>query len=338
MLDPVLADSKTGEIETFDVAKVSKKQASDVSVEQLGKSAKLPWETDGQQWHIVDRLSHDGKRCKWEGAALQYVLDLLSKDDRLAPVNWNHRSTVEVKASSGIGWFLHARTGHEWLMSLCFRVKKNTFETKALDAALGLTPIDDVEEIHYYSQSPRVKARNLKQPWQEVTIKVWKKEEIDTPAFRKILATAVDAHIAQAQKDKANPDDLTPWKQLGRKWHLMKKGLPKNGRVPWDFAALEQLLPIVEKAFDGSTVDYGIRSKINWKSADNKPVAEIHTKKMDGVHLIVFKPKDSVTIGSIAHLGSDQEIKHSRNGLDAVRIRFDQPSQVVAKEIESLIL
>lgn len=329
MLAPVMAESKAGDIDTFDARAVAKRKSSDVSVDQLGKSAQLPWEADGKRWHTKDCLSHDGQRCLWDGQALQFVIDLLAEDDRLTPVNWNHRSTVEVKAQGGLGWFLHARTGHEWMLSLCFRVKKNSFSQKDLDDALNLTPIDDVEEIHYYSQSPRVKARNMKSPWQEVTIKVWKKQEIDTPEFRQFLQQAAEAHLAQAVKEKANPDDLTPWKQLGRKWHLLKKGLPK--RPTWAFKTLEKLLPVVENAFAEDDVDFGVRSKINWKQKETgDPIAELHTKRKDGVDLVVFVPSDSVTVGTIAQFGVTQEIKPTRNNTDAVRIRFDDPDQITS--------
>lgn len=330
MLAPVMKESKSGHIETFDARAAAAKKNTDVSVDQLGKSAQLPWETDGRRWHTKECLSHDGQRCRWDGGALQYVIDLLADDDRLSPVNWNHRSTVEVKANGGLGWFLHARTGHEWMMSLCFRVKKNAFSQKELDTALNLTPIDDVEDLHYYSQSPRVKVRNMKTPWQEVTIKVWKKQEIDTPAFREFLTQAVEAHLAQAVKEKANPDDLTPWKQLGRKWHLMKKGLPK--RPAWNFETLDKLLPAVEKSFAGCEADFGIRSKINWKDKESgQPRAELHTKRKDGVDLVVYVPTASVTVGTIAQFGTEQQIQPARNGTDAVRLRFDDPNQITTE-------
>ena len=330
LLAPVLAASETGEIEVFDVADVAKKRSTDLSVKQLGKEAKLPWEVNGQRWHTQECLSHDGKRCRWEGDALQYVIDLLAKKSELSPVNWNHRSTVEVKASNGLGWLLHARTGHEWLLTLCFRVKKSTFETKALDAQLGLTPIDDVEDVHYYSDSPRVKARNGKAGWQEVTIKVWKKKEIETKEFRAFLRASVDAYLAQATKQKLNPDDLTPWKQLGRKWHVMRKGLPNNGRITWKFSTVEKLLTVVESALSDCTADYGIRTKINWKRSDGSLAAELHTKRKDSLDLVLYVPSGSITIGAIAEFGIEQAITPHRSGADAVKIRFDGISQVTA--------
>ena len=329
LLAPVLAEAKRGRIETFDVKKAAARQAGDFSVEQLGKTTQLPWETDGQRWHTKECLSHDGKRCRWEGAALLYVLDQLANDRRLGPVNWNHRSTVEVKAKGGLGWLLHARTGHEWVLTLCFRVKKNTFDSKTLDAALGLVPIDDVEEIHYYSQSPRVNVRNMKTPWQEVTVKIWKKEEIDNPAFQSFLEQVVEAHILQAKKEKANPEDLTPWKQLGRKWHLLKKGLPK--KTEWDFKTIEKLLPVAEKAFETHNADFSVRSKMTWSSSNGDPVAELHSKRKGSVDLVVFVPKDTVTIGVVAEIGASQEVKSLRSDWDAVRLSFTAPSQVNSK-------
>lgn len=329
LLAPVLAESTVGDIAIFDVKEAAKKKAGDVSVEQLGKSAQLPWEIDGQRWHTKECLSHDGSRCRWDGQALQFVIDLLAEDDRLKPVNWNDRSTIEVKAKSGLGWLLHARSGHEWILVLCFRVKKGTFDEKSLSASLNLTPIDDIEEVHYYNKSPRVKVRNLKTPWQEVTIKVWKKAEIDTPAFRKAMKQMVDGHCEQATKEKANPADLTPWKVLGRKWHLMKKGLPK--RPAWDFAALEKLLPIVEKTLADCSPDFSAKGKIGWKNASGKPVADLHTKRKDNVELVVFVPHDSVTVGTVAEFGVEQEIKPAKSGQDSVRLAFNSADQVNAK-------
>ena len=84
MLAPVLAASETGEIEVFDVASIAKKRSTDLSVRQLGKEVRLPWEVNGQRWHTQECFSHDGQRCQWEGDALQYVIDLLAKEQELS--------------------------------------------------------------------------------------------------------------------------------------------------------------------------------------------------------------------------------------------------------------
>jgi excinuclease ABC subunit A len=333
LLAPVLAESKRGAIETFDAAAVAEKKAGDVSIEQLGKSAKLPWELDGRKWHIHDRVGYSGEPCRWDGKALEFVIDLLEQHDGLAPTNWSDRATVEVKVDKGLGWFLHARTGFEWLLQLCFRVKKSEFTTEDLDQRLGLIPLDDMEEIPVYSSDPRVKARDLKTAWQEVTIKVWKKSEIDTPAFKKFLTQALNSYLKLSKAEAANPDDLMPWKVLGRKWHLMRKGLPGSGRVPWEFGLLEKLLPIIEETLKDCEVDYGIRSKINWSNDKGQTIAELHTKRSDGADLVVYAPAGKITIGAIASLGASQEVEPHKGQMDQIRIRFETSAQAAHKSV-----
>lgn len=330
MLAPVMKESTSGTIETFDVAAVAKKRTDDVAATTLGRSAKLPWETDGKRWHTQDCLSHEGKKCRWDGDALASIVETLCDDERMAEPNWNSRSTVEVKASNGLGWLLHARTGHEWMLVLCFRVKKKTFDQKELIASLNLTSIDDIEEVQYYSQSDRVSVRNLKTPWQEVTIKIWKKDDIETPDFQQFLQTALKTYLDQATKEKANPDDLTPWKQLGRKWHLMKKGLPK--RPTWKFNALEKLLPVVESQYESRPIDYGNRSKIVFGHAkQDNAFVELWTKRKDFMDVVVYVPSDTITVGAIAKFGAEQEVAPRTNGRDAVSIRIKTAAQVTDK-------
>ena len=338
LLAPVLEESRRGVIETFDAESVSAKKQGDVSIEQLGKSAKLPWETDGRKWHTIERIAHTGQPCRWDGKALDYVIGLLEDHEDLAATNWNDRATVEVKASKGLGWFLHARTGGEWLLSLCFRVKKGEFTTEDLDSKLGLIPLDDMEEIPVYGREPRVKARDLKSAWQEVTIKVWTKSEIDTEAFQKFVKQALNSYLKQAKAEAANPEDLMPWKQLGRKWHFMRKGLPGAGRVPWEFGLLEKLLPIMETAFDSCEVDFGIRSKINWMHPkDGQTIAELHTKRSDGADLIAYAPAGKVTVGSIAAIGTMQEIEPHKGERDQIRIRFTTEAQTAVKALDDFL-
>jgi excinuclease ABC subunit A len=269
---------------------------------------------------------------------LQFVIDLLEKEKGLAPTNWNDRATIEVKAEKGLGWFLHARSGGEWLLALCFRVRKNEFQTEALDASLGLKPLDEMNDVEAYGREPRVKARDLKTAWQEVTIKVWKKSEIDTPEFRSFLKQAFKSYMTLSQAEAKNPDDLMPWKVLGRKWHLMRKGLPGSGRVPWEFGLLEILLPTLEKALEDYQVDYGIRSKINWsRLKDNQTIVELHTKRSDGADLIVYAPAGEITVGSIATIGASQEISPHKGEMDQVRIRFETTTQAKSKQLLQLL-
>ena len=251
-LAAVLESGTRSERAFFDADAVRKKKAGDVTLGELGRDAKMPWQIDGRKWHLVERVAINGKPCRWEGAALERVVDALEaelkveeapaiqssksakKSPSLVPLvgklsglvttgakleqeqqarggrlaidpaarlttNWAERSVVEVIGpDASRGWFLHATTGDEWLLTLKFRVPEHTFQQKSLAAALKLKPVDDIREIEAYGRAERVRVKDESGPWQEVTLSVHWLREIDTPAFWEFLDQAKRAYLLKA--------------------------------------------------------------------------------------------------------------------------------------------
>jgi excinuclease ABC subunit A len=337
ILVPVLRESVSGEIETFDIDAVAEKQEQDLSVEQIGRTIQLPWVTDGKQWHLHDRVAHSGKACQWDGAALEYVTDLLAENQELREASWGDRSTVEVRGVRGTGWLLHARTGGEWLLSLCFRVKKGAFTHADLDADLGLLSLDEMTDLPVYGHESRVKVRNLRSGWQEVTIKVWNREEIDTDEFRAFLEQAVTSYLSISAPEAQKSEELLPWKKLGRRWHLMRKGLPAGGRIGWDFGLLEELLPITEKGLSKLSVDYTVRSKINWHHAKSgRLAAELHTRRADCAELTLHCQPGKVTLGAVSAFGESSEVVAGDDS-DTVRLKFRTIEQAQSSDLAKFL-
>lgn len=74
----VLATGRRGDREIFDAAAEGKKRAGDLTMAQVGRDAKMPWEVDGRKWHTRDRIAHSGKPCRWEGDALEMIVEQLT--------------------------------------------------------------------------------------------------------------------------------------------------------------------------------------------------------------------------------------------------------------------
>ena len=164
----------------------------------------MPWQKDGRRWHTVDRVAHNGQPARWDGTLLARILDRLEPAKELGPPNFNHRSVVEVCGPvKKEGWFFHALTGDEWLVTLKFRVPRNTFQQDQLAPSLGLLPLDDIDELPIYGRGSRVRVKNIKKRLQEVTLKVHWLKEIDTPAFKHFLRTAVDKFLEH--QSETNP-------------------------------------------------------------------------------------------------------------------------------------
>jgi hypothetical protein len=95
---------------------------------------------------------------------------------------------------------------------------------------------------------------------------------------------------------------------------------------------------MMETAFDGCEADYGIRSKINWiHPKDGQTFAELHTKRTDGADLIAYAPAGKVTVGSIASIGTMQEIEPHKGERDQIRIRFTREAQTAIKALSEFL-
>jgi excinuclease ABC subunit A len=339
MLAPVLAAGARAERQLFSAAEAEKKRAGDIELRQVGRDAKMPWQTDGRRWHTVDRVARNGKACRWEGSALAHVVDAIEARPGFLPANWNERSVVEITGENRTGvWFLHALTGDEWLLTLKFRVPKRTFDEESLRGELDLKSLDDLDELPIYGRSERVRIRNVKGPWQEVTVTVHWLREIDTPEFARFLTRAGDAFQAEVNREKLNPADLTPWKVLGRKWHLSRKGFPSSKRIRWEPELLERLLDLLQSVGPQVEIDWGNKQVVYFRSQATQEVwAAVHTKRRHGVDLSLFNEAGRIALGRIAELGSEREIAAHRNGRDQIGIRFDKPEQLANKSLAAFL-
>jgi excinuclease ABC subunit A len=339
MLAPVLASGKRARRDVFDADAAARRREGDLDLRHVGRDAKMPWQTDGRRWHTVDRISHNGKPCRWEGTALELVIDHLEQTDGFAPANWNHRTIVEMMgASKEGGWFLHGMTGDEWLLTLKFRVPKNTFDQDRLRRQLDLKSIDEIDELPIYGRSERVRARNLKGPWQEIAVHVHWLREIDTPEFRSFLEDAKRAYLGKLNKARQNPDDLMPWKVLGRKWHLLRKGFPSGKRVKWDVETLEKLFDLLLNVVPAADIDWANKQVVYFRSSDKSNVwAAVHTKRRGGIDLSLYSEPGRYALGRIAELGREREIGADRSGREEIKIRFTETRQVRTDELKAFL-
>jgi hypothetical protein len=101
--------------------------------------------------------------------------------------------------------FLEALTGHEWVLTLRFRVPRNTFRADALERSLRLVPFAD-SATPVLSDAPRLDVVNVGVS-QEVAITAHA-DDLGTPAFDEFLRRAVEA----ARGGHANGEAFGDWK------------------------------------------------------------------------------------------------------------------------------
>ena len=152
--------------------------------------------------------------------------------------------------------------------------------------------------------------------------------EIDTPEFETFLATARDAFLEQTTRSRKNPEDLMPWKVLGRKWHQVRKGFPLGKRVAWPEELVDVLADQMQAAARDAVIDWTGRSSVSFRLAKGGPVwAQLWTKRVHSVEMFLFGPSGAIPLGRMAELGRAREITGYKDGRDAVKISFNSLKQ-----------
>ncbi|HMO86759.1 MAG TPA: excinuclease ABC subunit A, partial [Lacipirellulaceae bacterium] len=347
-LAPVLAAGPHEPRKIYDFAAAEARRVDDVEITDLGRNVKMPWEINGRKWHTQDRTSRSGAPVQWDGRILDEVEDRIQRlgaaHDLFAPTDWNSRTIVEVAAKKKAdGWFFHAITGETWLLKLKFRTAKRTFDRDKLAEALALKPLNDLPEIEAYGHGPRVKCKNLRGPFQEVQIAAHGWDEVNTPAFWEFLDSAVAGFGKFIQRVQKSPEDVMPWKVLGRKWHLSRKGFPPGKKPAWSPETLEELLELLESAakrVDPAGVQFlwNNQQVVHLMAPSRRtPWATVHTKRTTGVDLYLNGPAGAFAVGRIAGLAEKRAIESNGEGTDQVKLRFVQADDLTRGDLAAFL-
>ncbi|HYO25260.1 MAG TPA: excinuclease ABC subunit A, partial [Lacipirellulaceae bacterium] len=319
----------------------------DLDIADLGRDIAMPWETNGERWHTQDRTARSGAPVRWDGRILaaveQRIQELGAAAGAFSPTDWSNRTIVEIAAAKkSDGWFFHAITGEPWLLKLKFRTAKRTFDRDKLTEELALKPLNDIPEIEAYGHGPRVKCKNLRGPFQEVQVAAHSWEEIDKPAFWTFIEQAVAGFGKFTQRVGQNPDDVMPWKVLGRRWHLSRKGFPPGKKVEWPQETLEELLELLAAAAGTSPQadrqdTSPAAAQFLWNNrqwvhlmapGQRTPWATVHTKRPAGVDLYLNGPSGAFATERIAALGEKRAIEAASSSVDQVKLRFTAPADL----------
>jgi len=264
---------------------------------------KMPWQINGRGWHLRERVSRRGEKIEWEGAALEFIVEQIERLGRgaLEPTDWTDRTRVEMKArppSSAVAgqvpWLMHALTGSRWLLDVCFRVPKRTFSSSVLASQLALKTLDERDDLPVYGREPRVRIRPTAGDMDSVRLLIHDLREINTPAFRKFLRTAVRCYLQHVRSLARDVARAQPWKVDGRAWHLSQKSIPPTQPPQWQPMTLIDLIGRMSRARPDCTVDWGRKSAVCFVDRAGGRVARITTHVRSG--LVVEVPVRSGTI------------------------------------------
>ncbi len=339
---------------------------------------KLPWEKNGRRWHTQQCLASGGERPRWEPDALLWLVNQIeetanktlrkgaagfdprerSKTQRAAGfsprdsssakrpserdsfvTDWNHRSRVELRGpgSKPAAWFCHILTRGPWLLECTFRVARRSFDARTLADELGLKTLDEREDLPIYGQWRRVK-RRVRREFDDIRIMIHDLAEINTPAFRRFLKSAVGGYLKTIGQWQDDPELAEPWKVDGRTWHISQKAIAPNRRKMWKPSLLVELVGRLNKLVPDLKLDWNHKTAVVLKHpAMDKPWGKIVTANRYGLRVELRAQRGQFTPAKIDRLGPDPEIKRHQN-YDWIMFTLQSMDQIDTQQLKAVLL
>ncbi|MEO0477554.1 MAG: hypothetical protein AAF085_16545, partial [Planctomycetota bacterium] len=201
-----------------------------------------------------------------------------------------------------------------------------------------LKPLNDLDDIEAYGAGPRVKCKNLRTPWQEVQVALHSWQEANTPAFWAFVEKATEGFIDFATREQPKPEDLMPWKKLGQKWHLARKGFTPGKKVAWEPELLEEVFELLAETADGAEFLWNNKVLVHVMAPGKpEPWAKVVTKRRENVEIALNGPKGEFQLGQVADVGVDPEIVTDKEDQDTLRLKFVNAEQLVEGDLAGFL-
>ena len=183
-----------------------------------------------------------------------------------------------------------------------------------------------------------MKVKTLRGPWQEVEIRVHSLEEIDTPEFWSFLEEAVAGFTKFTDKAAVSPEDITPWKVLGQKWHFLRKGFPPGKTWPGAWSCWKSSARCCETpSRRGSSSGTTSSSCTSWSRSSASRGPRSQTKKPHALLLHLIGPKGRFGLGRVVELGADRDLDDTRPNHDVVRLQFIEEQHLHRGDLEKFL-
>ena len=130
-----------------------------------------------------------------------------------------------------------------------------------------------------------------------------------------------------------------PWKVLGQKWHLSRKGFPPGKNVALGARSCSKSCARCSPtAAPGGQFLWNNQQVVHLMvPRQREPWATIFTKRLSSLDLVLNGPKGSYALGRIAGLGLDREFDASPPDCDVIKLKFSTQAELAAGDLAGFL-
>ena len=231
---------------------------------------------------------------------------------------------------------MHAITGETWLLKLKFRVSRDAFRREELIERLNLKTLNQMDELAGLRQRAAGPLQDAARPVagsgdpRPLAGRNRHADVLVLPGNGRPQLPAADQTV--------DLEDVMPWKKLGQRWHLMRKGFPPGKRVLWDAQVLEQLIQMLTEVAPDGQFHWTNQVLVHFTPPGHRePWATLCTKKPASLDLFLIGPKNVIGFGRVASLAWDRDLDATRPDRDVIRLSFLKPADLKKGDLAAFL-
>lgn len=318
------------------------------------------WEVDGRAWHLQDPRDRKGSPVKWDSQCIGLLMERLEDCQQFESFDFQHYSRIQVSKPKNSNvkrayWFMNAFSCESLWLKCKFRLPKGTFAAAQLIESMNLPTLNQMNIVGAYSNEQRVRVSSTGR-FQEVEVRFFHKEEIESEPFQHFLNVAIDAYCGLANekrvvlsaKQVSSQDqvsaqvDVAParhlWQALGRRWHSLAKGFPEGSGPSWPLKMADETLGLFEKISGAAALHYETADTVTVRPVPEKdPWAIVETKKPGHLSVAVQGPADAIDLGSLEQMQTKGTLDVNSNGDSRITFHFTDPKQLANQHFHAFL-
>jgi len=201
-----------------------------------------------------------------------------------------------------------------------------------------LPTLNQLDQIPKYGNNSRVKVSSAIGAWQEVEIKAFSLEELDTPEFWGFIDEAIKGFFKEVEQVETTVESHMPWTKLGQKWHFIKKGFAPGKKVLWKPEVLEQLYELLKKTAPDAQFLWSNKQMVHiYVPQQKEPWASILTKKNESLWIHLIGPSKSVPLERVNQLSKTASVSNAGPRTDVVRLAFNSVEEIQSADLANFL-
>ncbi|MEM9588318.1 MAG: excinuclease ABC subunit A, partial [Planctomycetota bacterium] len=212
--------------------------------------------------------------------------------------------------------------------------------TKRLHSQTGLYLKEVLTRAERMSDSPTAPAEihQYAEPSHSLVSSASRDQDSRSPSPRHVeSATGSASMVAEPNVETNSEPVLQPWQALGKKWHQLAKGFPRDQKPQWPLEMVELTLKMMERLAGSAALAYESASAVDVRVDDGHAWAKVQTKRSESLNITLQGPAEAIDLDQLEALEVNGPVETTDPDACRVTLQLTDPKHVRSRKLRQFL-